>query len=88
MAFIAAVAAHMGTPALLCDLLAAITIHPAAMLRRPQYGLGPGCRADVVAWACERPEEVVATLPARTLVMKDGRVTVEHEARVTEPWRA
>lgn len=87
MAFIAAVAAHMGTPALLRDLLAAITTHPAAMLRRPEYGLGPGCRADLVAWACERPEDVVATLPARTLVIKHGRVSVEHEARVTERWR-
>jgi cytosine deaminase len=88
MAFIAAVAAHMGTPALLRDLLAAITTHPAAMLRRSRYGLGPGCRADVVAWACEQPEDVVATLPARTLVLKAGQVTVEHDTRVTEPWRA
>jgi cytosine deaminase len=87
MAFIAAVAAHMGTPALLRDLLDAITTHPAAMLRRPQYGLGPGCRADLVVWACERPEDIAATLPARMLVVKNGRVSVEHEARVTERWR-
>jgi cytosine deaminase len=87
MAFIAAVAAHMGTPALLRDLLAAITTHPAAMLRRPDYGLGPGCRADLVAWACERAEDIAATLPARTLVVKGGRVSVEHHTRVTEPWR-
>jgi cytosine deaminase len=87
MAFITAVAAHMGTPALLRDLLAAITTHPAAMLRRPEYGLGAGCRADLVAWACERPEDIAATLPARTLVVKGGRVSVERQARVAEPWR-
>ena len=87
MAFIAAVAAHMGTPALLRDLVAAITTHPATMLRRPEYGLGPGCRADLVAWGCERPEDVAATLPARVLVVKHGRVSVEHETRVKEPWR-
>jgi hypothetical protein len=40
-----------------------------------------------VAWACERPQDVAATLPARILVVKHGRVSVEHEARVTEPWR-
>ena len=87
MAFIAAVAAHMGTPALLRDLVAAITTHPATMLRRPEYGVGPGCRADLVVWACERAEDVAATLPARILVVKHGRVSVEHETRVREPWR-
>jgi cytosine deaminase len=87
MAFVAAVAAHMGTPAQLRDLLDAITIHPARMLRLPDYGLAPGCHADLVVWECERPEDIVAALPARALVLKRGRVTVESEQRVTERWR-
>jgi cytosine deaminase len=87
MAFIAAVAAHMGTPADLRALLAAITLHPAQMLRLPEYGLAAGCRADLVAWDCERPEDAVATLAPRSLVVKRGRVTVQSRHEVLEPWR-
>jgi len=88
MAFLAAVAAHMGTPADLRALLAAITLHPARLLRLPDYGLAVGCRADLVVWDCARPEDAVATLPPRTLVVKRGRVTIEARHEVTETWRA
>ncbi|HEU5323733.1 MAG TPA: amidohydrolase family protein, partial [Methylomirabilota bacterium] len=87
MAFLAAVAAHMGTPAQLRQLLDTVTIHPARMLRLADYGLAPGLRADLVVWDCERPEEVAATLPGRALVVKNGRVTVEWQRSVAEPWR-
>jgi cytosine deaminase len=87
MAFVAAVAAHMGTPADLRALLAAITVHPARLLRLADYGLAPGCRADLVVWDCQSPEEAVATLPPRTLVVKRGRVTVEIHRQVLERWR-
>jgi cytosine deaminase len=87
LTFVAAVAAHMGTPADLRRLLNTITIHPAAMLRLPGYGLDPGCRADLVAWDCERVEDVVAVRPPRTLVVKRGRVTLQHARRVVERWR-
>jgi cytosine deaminase len=88
MAFLAAVAAHMGTPAQLRALLAAITTHPARILRLPAYGLGVGAAADLVVWECERAEEIVATLPARAVVVKKGRVSVAHERRLHERWRA
>ncbi len=87
MAFVAAVAAHMGTPGQMRDLVATLTTHPARILRLPEYGLAVGCRADLVVWECERPEEIVATLPSRHLVVKNGRVTIEHERRVRERWR-
>jgi len=87
MAFLAAVAAHMGTPADLRALLAAITLHPARLLRLPDYGLAPGCQADLVAWDCASPEEAVATLAPRTLVVKRGRVTIEACHKVVERWR-
>jgi cytosine deaminase len=87
MAFVAAVAAHMGTPADLRALLAAITLHPARLLRLPDYGLAPGCRADLVVWDCGRPEDAVATLAPRTLVVKRGRVTLEATRHVIERWR-
>jgi cytosine/creatinine deaminase len=87
LAFVAAVAAHMGTPADRRRLLNAITVHPAAILRLPDYGLDPGCRADLVAWDCERVDDVVAARPPRTLVVKGGRVTVQYERRLVERWR-
>lgn len=87
LAAVAAVAAHMGTPADLRRLLNTITVHPAAILRLPDYGLDRGCRADLVAWDCERVEDIVAARPPRALVVKRGRVTIQYERRVVERWR-
>jgi cytosine/creatinine deaminase len=87
LAFVAAVASHMGTAADRRRLLNAITVHPAAILRLPDYGLDPGCRADLVAWDCERVDDVVAARPPRTLVVKRGLVTVHYERRLVERWR-
>jgi cytosine deaminase len=78
----------MGTPADLRALMEAITVQPARLLRLPDYGLTPGCRADLVVWDCTRAEDAVATLAARTLVVKRGRVTVEHRRETIERWRA
>jgi cytosine deaminase len=88
MAFLTAVAAHMGTPGDLRALLTAITLHPARLLRLPDYGLAPGCYADLVVWDCTHPEEAVATVPPRTLVVKRGRVTIEAHHRIVERWRS
>lgn len=85
--YVAALAAHMGTPADVRRLLNTITVHPAAMLRLPRYGLDPGCHADLVAWDCEHVEEIVTMRPSRTLVVKRGRVTVQYEGRLVERWR-
>ncbi|MGH2611221.1 MAG: amidohydrolase family protein, partial [Tepidiformaceae bacterium] len=85
--FLATVAAHMGTARDMRALLDTITVHPARMLRLPDYGLAPGCRADLLVWDCERPEDAVATTPPRVLSIKNGRVTIEHERRIRERWR-
>jgi cytosine deaminase len=87
MAFLTSVAAHMGTAQDLRQLLAMLTSHPARILRLAEYGLAPGCRADLVVWDCERAEEVAASVPARILVVKNGRVTVTSERRLHERWR-
>ena len=88
LAFVGAVAAHMGTRDLMRELVAAITSHAARILNLRDYGLSAGCRADLVVWECERPEEIVMALPARRLVVKGGRVTVEHHRRTVERWRS
>lgn len=87
LAYVASLAAHMGTPADRRRLLNTITGHPAAILKLPDYGVAPGCRADLVAWDCERVEDIVVRRPPRALVVKHGRVTVQGERRLVERWR-
>ena len=87
MAYLAVLAGHMGTPADIRRLLNAITVHPAAILGLADYGIAVGCRADLVAWDCARVEDVVTMRPPRLLVVKNGRVTVAYERRLTERWR-
>jgi cytosine deaminase len=87
MAFLASVAAHMGTPVELRALMDMITVQPARLLRLPDYGLAPGCRADLVVWDCPRTEDAIATLAPRTLVVKRGRVTVQARREIVERWR-
>ena len=87
MAFLAAVAAHMGTPDDLIALIDTVTTHPARIMRLQDRGLAAGGRADLVLWEGERAEDVVAALAPRAAVLKDGRLTVEHTRRVRERWR-
>ena len=87
MTFLTAVAAHMGAPDDLRELVSMVTDHPASMLRLDGYGLTAGCRADLVVWDCERVEDIATALPTRVLVVKNGRVTVTCERRIHERWR-
>jgi cytosine/creatinine deaminase len=87
MGFLLTVGAHMGTARDLGNALAMLTEHPARILRVADYGLAVGCRADLVLWETRRPEDIVAALAPPCLVVKAGRVTVEHERTVREPWR-
>jgi cytosine deaminase len=87
MGFLVTVGCHMGTPDDLRNVLAMLTRHPARILRVEDYGLDVGCRADLVVWEAERAEDVIATHAARRLVVKRGRVSVEHTRRARLPWR-
>jgi cytosine deaminase len=87
MGYLLAVGAHMGTPRDLQDVFRALTEHPARILRLPDYGLAPGARADLVLWDTPHAEEIVTAQAAPRLVIKRGRVTVEHERTTREPWR-
>ena len=87
MGFLLTVGAHMGTARDLGNALAMLTANPARILRVPDYGLTVGCRADLVLWETKRPEDIVAALAPPRLVVKAGRVTVEHERTVKEYWR-
>jgi cytosine deaminase len=88
MGYLMTAAAHMGTEGDVTDILAMLTAHPARILRLPDYGLHVGARADLVLWETERPAEVVTTMAPRRLVVKAGRLSVEHERRCRDLWRA
>jgi cytosine deaminase len=81
------VGAHMGTDQELRQAMAMLTEHPARLLRLSDYGLAVGSRADLVLWETRQPEEVISALAPPRLVVKGGRVTVEHERVVREAWR-
>jgi cytosine deaminase len=87
MGFLVALGCHMGTRSELLEALAMLTQHPARILRSDAYGLDVGCWADLVVWEAERVEDVIATLAARRLVVKRGRVSVEHEHSMVPRWR-
>jgi len=87
MGYLMTAAAHMGTQRDVADILAMLTEHPARLLRLPDYGLHVGARADLVLWETERPSEVVTTMAPRRLVVKAGRLSIQHERSCTEFWR-
>ena len=88
MGFLLSVGAHMGADTELGQVLETLTTQPARILRIPDYGLGVGARADLVVWEAERAEQVVSAQRPCRLVVKAGRVSVEHARSVREPWRA
>ena len=87
MGYLVSIGCHMGTPRDLLDVLAMLTEHPARILGLGGAAVTPGARADLVVWDAERTEDVIAALAPRRLVVKRGRVTVEHERAIREPWR-
>ena len=87
MGFLLSVGAHMGADAELGQVVETLTTQPARILRIPDYGLGVGSRADLVMWEAERAEQIVSAQRPCRLIVKAGRVTVEHARSVREPWR-
>ena len=87
MGFLLSVGAHMGTGPELSEVLGMLTAHPARILGIQDYGVVVGSRADLVVWETERVETVVGGLCPCRLVVKAGRLAVEHTRSVSEPWR-
>jgi cytosine/creatinine deaminase len=87
MSFLLTVGAHMGTREEQAQALAMVTTEPARILRLADHGIGEGRRADLVVWDALGLDEAVGGLAPRRLIVKDGRVSVEHRHAVEEPWR-
>jgi cytosine deaminase len=87
MGFLLTVAAHMGTERERDEVLGMLTTHPARLLRLPPCGPAVGLQADLVVWDAARLDDLVAAQAAPWISVKRGRITVEHERIVREPWR-
>jgi cytosine deaminase len=75
LTYLLVVGAHMGTEADMAATLDMVTTAPARILGRRDHGLAIGCRADLVVLEAATLAEAVGGVPARVLVVKDGRVT-------------
>ncbi|MFC0211928.1 amidohydrolase family protein [Paenibacillus chartarius] len=73
IALITAYAAHMGSPAEIRTVLRMITEHAAKVIGQADYGLRPGCDADMVMLDAASPEELFAMLPDRRWVWRKGK---------------
>ncbi|MHC1479520.1 cytosine deaminase [Frateuria aurantia] len=83
---VASMGAHVGHltgESELLDCYRAVTEHPAAILGLPDYGLAPGCRADLVVLQARDPIEAIRLRPARLYVIRGGRVIAETAPRHT-----
>ncbi|WP_122663685.1 amidohydrolase family protein [Pseudomonas viridiflava] len=66
---------QMGTVPQLLQCLAWVSSESARMLRLPDYGLLPGCRADFIVFDAPSPAAVVAEISAPLMGFKGGRQT-------------
>src|SRR6185503_5765027 len=78
-----ATAGHFGTVDDLVLVLRMATEHGASALRLPDYGVREGARADLVLLDCAEPAEAVGAIPERSMVIKNGRVTVTNRVETT-----
>lgn len=81
---VASMGAHVGQltgEAELRDCYRAVTEHPAAILGLDDYGLRPGCRADLVVLQARDPIEAIRLRPVRLWVIRAGRIIAETAPR-------
>lgn len=74
VAYLMAHADHLMAPRQLDLVLAMITSNAAKVLGLEQYGLSPGCRADLVVLPVHDGREAIRTRPIPSHVLKAGRL--------------
>ena len=72
--FLLAFGAQFSSRASIETLYDMATVHGARLMRRPDYGLEVGCRADLVVIDAPSVHEAYRTQPARLAVVHGGRV--------------
>jgi len=75
---IAAMAAHLGSLPQMAWLLDLVTINPARALGLQDYGLSPGCRADLVVLDAASPAQAITEQVEKLWVLKAGRVVARN----------
>jgi cytosine/creatinine deaminase len=73
-ALVLAYGAHMDTVEELGALLSMCTVNAARAIRLPEYGLEPGCQADLVVLEASTPSAAVAGQAEKRYVFKMGRL--------------
>jgi cytosine/creatinine deaminase len=81
VALISAHAAHLTTKADLAFALRAVTEAPAQLMRLGDYGLKPGCRADLVWLPVPTWEDALRLQPPPSRVWFRGRLVAENSLR-------
>ena len=66
--------AQMGSVADKTRLFEAVTLNPARAMGLADYGLAPGCRADMVVLQAADVTEAIRLKPTRLFVFRGGRV--------------
>ena len=84
-ALVAAMTAHLGNLEQMAWLLDLVTVNPARALGLSDYGLGEGCRADLVVLDAATPAQAITEQAEKLWVCKNGRIVVRN-SRATE-WR-
>jgi cytosine/creatinine deaminase len=82
-ALITAMVAHLGNLDQLAWLPELITVNPARALGLADYGLGPGCRADLVVLDAADAAQAITEQAEKLYVIKAGRV-VARNTRTSE----
>ncbi len=86
IALITAHAAHMSQPHEVDQVFDMQTIAAAKVLRLPDYGVAPGCAADLVIIDADGATDAIAKQADRNYVIKRGRVVAETVTRRKTVW--
>ena len=76
--------AHMGTLAEQAQVLDMCTYAAARMLKVKNYGLKPGCLADLVVLDTRDPDDILIDQPLRRMVLKRGKPILRQRAEVEQ----
>ncbi len=82
-ALVAAMVAHLGNLEQMAWLLDLVTVNPARALGLTDYGLQPGCQADLVVLDAGSPAQAITEQVEKLWVLKAGRV-VARNTRTSE----
>ena len=84
--FLTAYAAQLGSREDLETLYDMATEKAAKVLALPEYGMAPGCRADLVVTPVESAPEAFRLTPPRRFVIRRGKVIAKAEVRRWRAW--